>query len=360
MTSPASHFRRSPLRHRIRHSILAPVALAGALLTGCSDATGSEAWESGDILDRLNALPGVEAVEIQAFYGYPRAFQLDIPQPVDHDKPNGPSFSQRAYLSHAFDTLPMVFAPSGYGTTPESGQELAEILQGNCLSVTHRFFPDARPQAVDWGHLTIRQAALDHHRVVQLQRPPILPPPSPGIRGIRHLVRVELLPAPRLSPRGHPAPRSPGPGEGGGNHLHLWRGGPMDGGGDAPGSRSGRPEDHPGRGGPRSEDPGPGRGGPGPGNPEQVGGSLHPAPASGRQTGHRRSPGGPPQGDPRRPDPLGYLVNSTRYSAVAGMARLSPLARLTTVAEGFFPPTSSTSTRNWSCCPEEELRTTTR
>lgn len=135
---------------------------------GCGDATGPDPWDRGDILQRLNALPGVEAREIQPHYGYPRAFELDITQPVDHNRPGGATFQQRAYLSHIADSVPMVFAPSGYGTTPESGQELAEILQANCLSVTHRYFPGARPADPDWSYLTVWQAAQDHHRVVSL------------------------------------------------------------------------------------------------------------------------------------------------------------------------------------------------
>ena len=143
-------------------------ALSGSLafLAGCTDATGPEPWERGDILERLNALPGVQAVEIEAYYGYPRAFQLDITQPLDHGNPMGTSFTQRAYLSHVADSTPMVFAPSGYGTTPQSGQELAGILQANCLSVTHRFFPESRPEAMDWQYLDIRQSAEDHHLIV--------------------------------------------------------------------------------------------------------------------------------------------------------------------------------------------------
>ena len=140
------------------------------LAQGCDDVTGPPPWEQGDILQRLNALPGVEAREIQPYYGYPRAFQLDITQPVDHARPNGATFSQRAYLSHISDSAPMVFAPSGYGTTPQSGQELAGLLQANCLSVTHRFFPEARPSDPDWRYLTVSQAARDHPLVVDLLR----------------------------------------------------------------------------------------------------------------------------------------------------------------------------------------------
>ena len=118
-------------------------------LASCSDSTGPDPWDRGDILDRLNALPGVQAQEIQPHWGYPRAFQLDISQPIDHDRSNAGSFTQRAYLSFVADSTPMVFAPSGYGTSSQSGQELAGILQTNCLSVTHRYFPDARPSNPD-------------------------------------------------------------------------------------------------------------------------------------------------------------------------------------------------------------------
>jgi len=141
---------------------LAPLALA---LAACSDAV---APGGGDLLERLNALPGVTATEIPSHYGYPRQFALDITQPVDHDRPNGPTFTQRAYLSHADEDLPMVFGPNGYGATEESWEELAFILQCNGVYVTHRYFPGSRPQPTDWRYLDIRQAAADHHRIVVL------------------------------------------------------------------------------------------------------------------------------------------------------------------------------------------------
>jgi len=139
--------------------------LAAALFSACGDST---APTGGDLLDRLNALPGVTAREIAPSNGYPREFQLDITQPVDHDNPNGPTFTQRAYLAHAGESLPMVFAPSGYGSGPQAGNEMAWILQANNLSVVHRYFPDARPASLDWQYLDVRQAAADHHRIVSL------------------------------------------------------------------------------------------------------------------------------------------------------------------------------------------------
>jgi hypothetical protein len=145
------------------------LSMAAVAISACSDSTGPA--EPSDLLDRLNALPGVSAREIAPSYGYPRAFELDIVQPVDHDNPGGSTFTQRAYLSHADETAPMVYGPYGYGATAESGQELAGILQGNGLYVTHRYFPGSRPIPTDWSYLDIRQAAADHHRIASLLRP---------------------------------------------------------------------------------------------------------------------------------------------------------------------------------------------
>lgn len=143
------------------------VVLLAALVAACGDSTGPEP-DRRDLLARLNGLPGVRAQEISPYYGYPRAFQLDVTQPIDHANPNGATFTQRAYLSHVDESRPMVFAPSGYGASPQSGTELAYILQANNLSVVHRYFPDARPSPLDWRYLDIRQAAADHHRIVTL------------------------------------------------------------------------------------------------------------------------------------------------------------------------------------------------
>ena len=75
---------------------------------------------------------------------------------------------QEAHLHHAGEDLPMVFGPAGYGTSERSGQELARFMESNMLMVTHRYFKDAEPDPMDWEFLTIRQAAADHHRIVEM------------------------------------------------------------------------------------------------------------------------------------------------------------------------------------------------
>ena len=144
------------------------VVLVLFLLVTISGCTRESSEEVQDILQKIRALPGVTAVEIVPYYDYPRAFRIDITQPVDHNNPAGQQFTQRMYLSHVDESLPMVFAPSGYAVNERSGQELAGILQSNCLNVTHRYFEGARPDPTDWQYLTIRQAAADHHEIVTL------------------------------------------------------------------------------------------------------------------------------------------------------------------------------------------------
>ncbi len=121
-----------------------------------------------DIFDKLNALSGVRVTEIEPRFGYPRAFQIDFAQPVNHNDVGGQWFYQRMYLSHVDENLPMVFAPSGYAATERSGQEIAAVLQTNCLNVSHRYFTESRPTPTDWQYLTVWQAATDHHRIVKL------------------------------------------------------------------------------------------------------------------------------------------------------------------------------------------------
>ncbi|MFN8208812.1 MAG: S28 family serine protease [Bacteroidales bacterium] len=125
-------------------------------------------FDSLDLLEKLNRLDGVTASEITPPAGYARAFQLDVRQPVDHQHPGAGSFTQRVYLSHTGEEMPVVFAPNGYRASASGIQEIAKVLQTNCLHVTHRYFYDSRPDPLNWQYLTIAQAAADHHRIVQL------------------------------------------------------------------------------------------------------------------------------------------------------------------------------------------------
>ena len=113
-------------RSRIRAlSPLQPLLLIGLLthLTACSRNPTQPA--PTDLFGRLQALPGASVVEIESRYGYPHVFQIDLRQPVDHDNPGGRTFTQRLYLYHADESLPVVFSTNGYSITSEYVAELA-------------------------------------------------------------------------------------------------------------------------------------------------------------------------------------------------------------------------------------------
>jgi hypothetical protein len=138
------------------------------LFQNCKKENPSDIFDNLDILAKIHTLEGVSVTEITPGNGYSRAFQLDISQPVDHNNPDGPKFTQRVYLSHLDEDVPMVFAPNGYRAGPLSQQEIAGILQANILNVTHRYFTDSKPEPTDWQYLTIQQSAADHHHIVEL------------------------------------------------------------------------------------------------------------------------------------------------------------------------------------------------
>jgi hypothetical protein len=132
--------------------------------------------EEGDIFDLLDdRFAFVE--EIEAQNPGTRAFNLYLEQPVDHDDPDGETFLQWAVLVHTDATAPMILNHTGYSLFPEYTQlpeELTSLLSANQVQVEHRFFgisvPDAF-DAADWEQLTVRNAAADAHRFVEVLKP---------------------------------------------------------------------------------------------------------------------------------------------------------------------------------------------
>ncbi|QSQ20699.1 hypothetical protein JY651_36525 [Pyxidicoccus parkwayensis] len=121
-----------------------------------------------DILAALQAIPGLTVVR-EGTTPLPgaRFFILSYDQPVDHHHPEGARFQQRLTLLHVSTQAPMVLASTGYGiSTSSSRTEPTFLLGANQLRVEHRFFGPSTPVPATWEHLTLGQAAADHHRIV--------------------------------------------------------------------------------------------------------------------------------------------------------------------------------------------------
>ena len=125
-----------------------------------------------EVLDRLNAIPGLTIVQERPTPWGGRFFVLTYEQPVNHLAPWKGTFRQRVTLYHESFAEPIVFYSGGYGIgTNPSRTEVTQILEGNQLVVEHRFFPPSRPDPPDWSDLTIFQQASDDHRLVRAFRP---------------------------------------------------------------------------------------------------------------------------------------------------------------------------------------------
>lgn len=143
--------------------VLSLVVLIGTLGTAGA-ATAAES-DTGDIKDRLLAIPGMSLTEEKPYPGY-RFLVLDYTQPVDHRHPSKGTFQQRITVLHKDISRPTVFYTGGYNvsTTP-SRREPTQIVDGNQVSMEYRYFTPSRPAPADWSKLDIWQAASDQHRI---------------------------------------------------------------------------------------------------------------------------------------------------------------------------------------------------
>lgn len=120
----------------------------------------------------LENLPDATVEKIDHHDHFEEAFLVRLKQPVDHNNPDGPGFSQRVFLYHHDFTSPVVFVTEGYsaafGTNPRAMYELTSYLDANQIIVEHRYFDESVPDPIDWQYLDVEQSANDHHRVVEL------------------------------------------------------------------------------------------------------------------------------------------------------------------------------------------------
>jgi hypothetical protein len=121
-----------------------------------------------ELVDRLTTIPGLSIVrEDPAPAGY-RFFVLTYEQQVNHLEPWKGTFPQRLTLLHRSLASTVVVNTAGYDISlAPSRSEPTQIVDGNELTIEHRFFVPSRPEPADWRDLTIFQAATDHHRVIE-------------------------------------------------------------------------------------------------------------------------------------------------------------------------------------------------
>lgn len=123
---------------------------------------------SEDVAERLAAVPGLTVVgERRTEPGF-RLFDLIFTQPADHRDPRSETFEQRLTLLHRDLAAPAVAHTTGYGLPSKVGRtEPTRLVDGNQVTLEHRFFAPSHPDPADWGDLDIWQAATDQHRIIE-------------------------------------------------------------------------------------------------------------------------------------------------------------------------------------------------
>lgn len=124
-----------------------------------------------DIAERLASIEGMTVIEKSTRLSDYRYFWLFFSQPIDHNDPNSRVFLQYMTLLHREEAAPLVFETLGYGNSlGDRRTELARLLEANQLGVEHRFFGTSDPGVNEIEHLTIEQAAADHHRIAEVMK----------------------------------------------------------------------------------------------------------------------------------------------------------------------------------------------
>ncbi|RKT09619.1 PS-10 peptidase S37 [Streptomyces sp. 1114.5] len=146
----------------------AVVVLAGTAVMPAAAAAQAGPTGPADIRAAIEAVPGLRIVEEKPAAPGFRFFVLTLHQPADHRHPEQGGFEQRLTLLHRGTDRPTVLYTSGYGlSTGQYRSEPAELVDGNQVSTEQRFFGTSRPEPADWNDLDIRQAAADHHHVIE-------------------------------------------------------------------------------------------------------------------------------------------------------------------------------------------------
>jgi hypothetical protein len=144
-------------------------APAGSAGSGTSVPASAGQAAADDPTAALKAIPGMKVVSRKDLGKGQSFFVLTYRQPADHDRPGGATFEQRLSLLHIGSARPMVLHTSGYNLTSTEAfaAEPTRILDANQIDVEQRFFSPSRPSPASWKDLSIKQAATDHHRIVQ-------------------------------------------------------------------------------------------------------------------------------------------------------------------------------------------------
>lgn len=148
-----------------RCTAVGPVLALWTTLCGCGDNLEPSVE---NVIAQLRALPHVhDASQYATATAGVHYIVVHFTQPVDHADPSGATFLQQVSLLHRNVSAPLIVHTSGYWDyVRDRAVELTRLLDGNQISIEHRYFGESRPFPADWSHLTVQQMAADQHVII--------------------------------------------------------------------------------------------------------------------------------------------------------------------------------------------------
>ena len=138
--------------------------LFAVLIVLLFQASGLQGQSDTQLLRKLKKhLPNASIKALEAKDHFSEAYEILLPQPLDHHNPAAGQFNQLIYLQHTDRKKPMVLETEGYSARFRTN-ELSRIVQGNLLIVEYRYSGISKPEKMDWKYLTNDQASDDLHR----------------------------------------------------------------------------------------------------------------------------------------------------------------------------------------------------
>lgn len=127
--------------------------------------------------ERLKAIPEISDVtKLNTSDHFTEKYEFWYEQFVNPNDTTSERFKQRVVLCHKDYVAPVVVGLEGYEIWTTNAYELTQILEGNQLSIEHRFFKDSKPESgIPWEFLTIENAAIDQHNIIQKIKMQIYP-----------------------------------------------------------------------------------------------------------------------------------------------------------------------------------------
>ena len=123
-------------------------------------------------LNEQAQIKSVEKLETTDFFT--EKFKVMVEQALDHEHPEKGTFLQRVIICNKGIDRPVVFITEGYNggyaENPRYINELSPILEANQICMDHRYFGESTPEPLNWKYLTVKNAAADHHTVIQMMK----------------------------------------------------------------------------------------------------------------------------------------------------------------------------------------------